>query len=63
MGLRKKKTLIDQASDYVDTVRPQLESAVDAAREAAKDAPRSKAGAVPRRRPRQGRARYSPTRG
>jgi len=27
MGLRKKKSLIDQASEYVDTVRPQLESA------------------------------------
>src|SRR3954470_15900255 len=35
MGLRKKKTLIDHASDtvtqYVDQVRPQLESAVAAA--------------------------------
>ena len=42
MGLRKKKTLIEQASDYVDSVRPQIESAVtsarDAATEAAKDA-------------------------
>lgn len=32
MGLRKKKSLIDQASDYVDTVKPQIESAVTSAR-------------------------------
>ena len=37
MGLRKKKTLIDQASDYVDTVKPQIESALADAR--AKAAP------------------------
>ncbi len=47
MGLRQKKSLIDQASDYVETVRPQFESAVEsavgAAREAAKEA-REKAG-------------------
>jgi ABC-type transporter Mla subunit MlaD len=28
MALRKKKTLLDQASDYVEAVRPQVESAV-----------------------------------
>lgn len=28
MRLRKKKSLLDQASDYVDTVRPQVEAAV-----------------------------------
>ena len=37
MGLRKKKTLIDQASDYVDSVKPQIESALADAR--AKAAP------------------------
>lgn len=37
MGLRKKKTLIDQASDYVESVKPQIESAVSSAR--AKAAP------------------------
>jgi cell division septum initiation protein DivIVA len=39
MGLRKKKSLIDQASEtvtqYVDHVKPQLESAVASAREKA----------------------------
>ncbi|WP_122815927.1 hypothetical protein [Nocardioides pantholopis] len=34
MRLRKKKSLLDQASDYVVTVRPQVESAVAQAREA-----------------------------
>ena len=38
MGLRKKKSLIDQASEYVDTVRPQLESAAETARAAALEA-------------------------
>jgi hypothetical protein len=38
MGLRKKKSLIDQASDYVEAVRPQLESAVETAKDAAKEA-------------------------
>ena len=38
MGLRKKKSLIDQASDYVETVRPQLEAAVGTAVVAAMDA-------------------------
>ncbi len=33
MGLRRKKTLIEQASDYVDSVKPQIESAVATARE------------------------------
>lgn len=37
MGLRKKKTLIDQASDYVESVKPQIESALADAR--AKAAP------------------------
>jgi hypothetical protein len=38
MGLRKKKSLIDQASDYVETVRPQVEVAVESAFVAAMDA-------------------------
>ena len=38
MGLRKKKSLIDQASDYVETVRPQVEAAVGTAVLAAMDA-------------------------
>ena len=38
MGLRKKKSLIDQASDYVETVRPQVEAAVGTAVIAAMDA-------------------------
>lgn len=33
MGLRRKKTLIEQASDYVDSVKPQIESAVASAKE------------------------------
>lgn len=37
MGLRKKKTLLDQANDYVDSVKPQIESAIADAR--AKAAP------------------------
>jgi len=49
MGLRKKKSLIDQASDYVDSVKPQFESAVATAK--AKAVPllndaRDKAGPV-----------------
>jgi hypothetical protein len=35
MGIRKNKTLIEQASDYVDQVRPQVEQAVEAARDKA----------------------------
>lgn len=35
MGLRKKKSLIDQASDYVDSVKPQIESAVTSAKQKA----------------------------
>lgn len=35
MGLRKKKSLIDQASEYVDQVRPQIESAVTSAKDRA----------------------------
>ncbi len=31
MALRNKKTLLDQASDYVDAVRPHVESAIDSA--------------------------------
>jgi hypothetical protein len=38
MGLRKKKSLIDQASDYVETVRPAVEAAVGTAVVAAMDA-------------------------
>ena len=37
MPLRKKKTLLDQAADYVDTVRPQVESAVASALDAVED--------------------------
>jgi hypothetical protein len=37
MALRKKKSLLDQASDYIDQVRPQVESAVASARDAAED--------------------------
>ena len=37
MALRKKKSLLDQASDYVDPVRPQVESAVVTARDAVED--------------------------
>ena len=40
MGLRKKKSLIDQASDYMESVRPQIETAVENAFEAAVDAAR-----------------------
>ena len=37
MALRKKKSLLDQASDYIDQVRPQVESAVSSALDAAED--------------------------
>jgi hypothetical protein len=37
MALRKNKTLLDQASDYVDTVRPQVESAVASALDVVED--------------------------
>ncbi len=37
MALRKKKSLIDQASDYIDHVRPQVESAVASALDAAEE--------------------------
>ena len=37
MRLRKKKTLLDQASDYVDALRPQVEAAVSQARVAVED--------------------------
>ena len=33
MGIRRKKTLIEQASDYVDQVRPHVEQAVADARD------------------------------
>ena len=33
MRLRKKKSLLDQANDYVEAVKPQIESAVATARE------------------------------
>ena len=35
MGIRKKKTLIEQATDYVEQVRPHVEQAVGAARDKA----------------------------
>lgn len=37
MRVRKKKTLLDQASEYVETMRPQVESAASTAREAVQD--------------------------
>ncbi len=37
MALRKKKTLLDQAQDYVDAVRPHVESAVATTRDAVED--------------------------
>jgi hypothetical protein len=37
MALRKKKSLLNQASDYIDQVRPQVESAVASALDAAED--------------------------
>jgi hypothetical protein len=37
MALRKKKSLIDQATDYVESVRPQVESAVSTALDAVED--------------------------
>lgn len=37
MRLRKKKSLLDQANDYVEAVRPQIESAVATAKDYAKD--------------------------
>lgn len=37
MRLRKKKSLLDHASDYVDSVRPQVESAVSQAIDAVGD--------------------------
>jgi hypothetical protein len=37
MALRKKKSLLDQAADYVDAVRPQVESAVSTAIDAVED--------------------------
>ena len=35
MGLRKKKSLIDRANDYVESARPQIESAVASAKDRA----------------------------
>lgn len=35
MGIRKQKTLIEQAADYVDQVRPHVEQAVESARDRA----------------------------
>jgi hypothetical protein len=37
MALRKKKTLLDQAQEYVEAVRPHVESAVVTTREAVED--------------------------
>lgn len=37
MALRKKKTLLDQAQDYVEAVRPHVESAVSTTREAVEE--------------------------
>jgi vacuolar-type H+-ATPase subunit H len=35
MGLRKKKSLIDRANDYVESAKPQIESAVSSAKDRA----------------------------
>lgn len=37
MAFRKKKSLLDQATDYIDQVRPQVESAVATALDAAEE--------------------------
>jgi hypothetical protein len=37
MGLRKKKSLIDQAGEYVDQVRPHAEAAMESARDFVQD--------------------------
>lgn len=37
MGLRKKKSLIDQAGDYVDHVKPHAEAALESARDFVQD--------------------------
>ncbi len=37
MGLRSKKSLIDQAGDYVDQVRPHAEAALESARDFVQD--------------------------
>lgn len=37
MGLRKKKSLVDQANDYVDAARPHVEAAIASARDFAQD--------------------------
>ncbi len=37
MGIGKKKTLLDQAGEYVDAARPHVEAAIDSARDFAKD--------------------------
>lgn len=37
MGLRKKKSLLDQASEYVDSMKPQVESALHTARDSTRD--------------------------
>ena len=56
MALRKKKTLLDQAQDYVEAVRPHVESAVTTTREAVEDFVENTPARHPRR-PRQGGAR------
>ncbi|MCD4533091.1 DLW-39 family protein [Nocardioides sp. cx-169] len=37
MGLRKKKTLMDQANDYVEAAKPHVEAAYESAREFVQD--------------------------
>ncbi len=37
MGLRSKKSLIDQAGDYVDQMKPHAEAAIDSARDFVQD--------------------------
>ena len=59
MGLRKKKTLMDQAADIVEGIRPTIESAVETARDKAgpllTEAARRQARCSPRRARRLGR--------
>ena len=37
MGFGKKKTLLDQAGEYVDAARPHVEAAIESARDFVQD--------------------------
>ena len=37
MGLRQKKSLVDQATDYIDAARPHVEAAIESARDFVQD--------------------------